>query len=409
MAETKQTPEQAAKTLFTHISLMKVSEEQKKLLDLARQAVGSRKDQIKAERRLYREIQKEMDAEPAGPVPTLKGYAAHELPSVKFEPRTPLLFRGDQVFFSSGQIGEVFATRGEGKTWFLLTIALLIAYGKSAMGFEARESRRVLYIDGEMARQDIVDRVVLLARVLNIDLTPSDLLSNLTIVAADWQSDPMPRIDTVEGKLAVAPFVQDADVIIIDNRSCLFDPEGEKDPTAWQPAGDYLLSLRRAGKTVLLAHHANRSGGARGIGKPEDAMDMIIRLKRPEDRPDAGAVFEVSVQPEDGGKARGLWGQAAVPFTVELTSTGWQIVVDDDESGTSKLIEERIRVYLQQAMSVNEAPKSMTQAVSRVVGKKEDKLAAFTAMVERGDVVKVDGCYVLAPSAKPEGGRRDDL
>jgi hypothetical protein len=209
--------------------------------------------------------------------------------------------------------------------------------------------------------------------------------------------------------LALAPFVDGADVIIFDNRSCLFDPEGEKDPTAWQPAGDYLLSLRRQRKAVLLAHHANRSGGARGIGKPEDAMDLIIRLKRPEDRPEAGAVFEISVQAEDGGKARGLWGQAAVPFTVELTSTGWEILAADDASAGSKAIEDRIVTYLTQVMKLGDAqlPKSMNAAINPITGDKTAKIAAFTKMVERGEIVQVEGRYRLAP--KPEEVRHEGL
>jgi hypothetical protein len=297
-----------------------------------------------------------------------------------------------------------------GKTWFLLTVALLIAYGRTGMGFEARTPRRVLYIDGEMARQDIVDRVVLLAKALEIDLKPSDLFSNLTIVAADWQADPMPRVDTPEMQAALKSLIDEHDVVIIDNRSCLFDPEGEKDPSAWQPAGDWLLSLRRAGKAVLLAHHASRAGTARGIGKPEDLMNLVIRLKRPEGRPEAGAVFQISVQAEDGGKARGLWGQAAVPFTMELTPDGWKEVAADDE-GTSNVIESRIRVFLTQVMTLGdeEQPKSMNAVITKIEGRRTDKIATFTKMVEQGEIVQVDGRYRLAPKVQPVGGRRDDL
>ena len=37
-----------------------------------------------------------------------------------------------------------------------------------------------------------------------------------------------------------AAFVDAADLVILDNRSCLFDPEGEKDASAWQPAQEWL-------------------------------------------------------------------------------------------------------------------------------------------------------------------------
>lgn len=101
-------------------------------------------------------------------------------------------------------------------------------------------------------------------------------------LAADWQDGYLPRLDTLPGRLAIEPFVAQADFIILDNRSSLFDPEAEKDPTAWQPAQDSLLSLRRRRKAVLIVHHSNRMGGARGHSKPEDVMELLIKLTRPE-------------------------------------------------------------------------------------------------------------------------------
>src|SRR6185295_5195824 len=103
------------------------------------------------------------------------------------------------------------------------------------------------------------------------------------------------RLDTEEGQQFIEPVVDAADLVILDNRSCLFDPEGEKDPTAWQPAQDWLLSLRRRGKAVLLGHHSNRQGGARGHSKSEDPMNLLVRLTRPEDySQEQGARFLVT-------------------------------------------------------------------------------------------------------------------
>jgi hypothetical protein len=90
------------------------------------------RDQAKTKLRIDRDIRKEIAAEP-GPVPELIGYSADQLSKVQFEPRVPLLYRLDHAFLSSGQIAEVFATRGEGKTWFLLTLALMLAYGCRSM------------------------------------------------------------------------------------------------------------------------------------------------------------------------------------------------------------------------------------------------------------------------------------
>lgn len=170
------------------------------------------------------------------------------------------------------------------------------------------------------------------------------------MIGADWQDDYSPRLDTEEGQALVEPFVEAADLIILDNRSCLFDPEGEKDSSAWQPAQDWLLSLRRRGKAPLLWHHSNRGGGTRGMGKPEDVMNLLLKLKRPDGyTQDQGARFLVEFD-----KARGVHGPAAAPFFAALTEKGWAI------EGTDKVeaadTQSRIREYLKTCAAVGESP-----------------------------------------------------
>ena len=109
-----------------------------------------------------------MKAEFRGPGTGLLGYPGSELPRIAFPPRKALLYRDGQVFFAGGEIAETFSTRGYGKTWFLMTVALMLSAGKSAMGFDAREARRVLYVDGEIARQDIQSRFAKLVECTGI-------------------------------------------------------------------------------------------------------------------------------------------------------------------------------------------------------------------------------------------------
>jgi hypothetical protein len=133
--------------------------------------------------------------------------------------------------------------------------------------------------------------------------------------------------------------VEWADVVIADNRSCLFDPEGEQDPSAWQPAQEWLLSLRRRGKAVIVVHHSNRQGGARGIGKAEDVLDLVIKLARPDDySASQGARFVLSYE-----KTRGIPGGAALrSFVAALTPNGWTregFADDIDDKTERKLLD----------------------------------------------------------------------
>ena len=83
-------------------------------------------------------------------------------------------------------------------------------------------------------------------------------------------------------------------------------------------SGDMLEELRRRGITVLLIHHAGKSGDQRGTSAREDIMDTVISLRRPREYSMAeGARFEVHLT-----KARGILGDDAKPFEANLVTEG---------------------------------------------------------------------------------------
>ena len=310
----------------------------------------------------------------------LVAFTLDELLAARFQPRQPLLCRDGVAVFREGHLGEVYASRGVGKTWFLQTLALVATTGVEALGFSAARPCRGLYVDGEMGSEEAQERFRKLSSIHGV--TPG---ANLSIIGADWQRDFMPRLDTTEGQAAFEPFVESADLIIVDNRSCLLDPEGEKDPVAWQPAQDWLLSLRRRGKGVLLAHHSNRMGGARGHSKPEDAMNLLLKLSRPEGYvQDQGARFLVEFD-----KARGVHGPAAAPFIATLTDKGWtteSATASEEDSITQKIID-----YLVMADKIGERPKTVTAAVREAHVNRKAGFKAMAELIESGRVVNIDG------------------
>ncbi len=328
---------------------------------------------LKTKLRRQREVTRELNAEPHGPTVALVAVTGDQLRSFPFPLRPPLFYRGDTVVFRAGHIGEIYAIRGIGKTWLLQSLALAASAGGEALGFRAPAPCRVLYVDGEMSSADIKERFTRLSEMTGLPLT-----ARLVIIGADWQTDYLPRLDTVDGQLALEPFVEQADLVILDNRSCLFDPEGEKDATAWQPTADWLLSLRRRSKASLLAHHANRQGGARGHSKAEDPFDLLLSLTRPADyTPDQGARFIVEFV-----KTRGFTGPAAAPFIAHLTPRGWGIARSQDKASVS----EKIIQYLILAAKLNESPTSSNKVCASVGGKRQTTLNEFQKLVETGAV-----------------------
>jgi AAA domain-containing protein len=308
----------------------------------------------------------------------VKGFTFGDLKQVQFPERTTLLARGETPILRAGQLAQVFAERGVGKTWFTRTIAIVMASSGQALGFHAPASSRVLYLDGEMASEDIQKRDRLLANVVDV---PDQWDShNLVTVANDWQDEPMPRVDTEQGQAAIEPMIEWADIVIVDNRACLFDPEGEKEIEAWEPAQAWLLSLRRRGKAVIIVHHGNRQGGARGIGRAEDALDLVVKLARPEHyKQSEGARFILSYE-----KARGIPGGSALePFEATLTPNGWVCATSESESGDAKA-RRRLLDVISQASRDGTPFETKTAAVKAAGGNKQVTMATFDALVREG-------------------------
>lgn len=322
----------------------------------------------------------------------LKAYTFADLKVVKFPHRPTVLARGDTPILRAGQLAQVFGERGVGKTLCVQSLALVMATGGSALGFRAPRASRVLYIDGEMAGEDIRDRGVMLADRLHLPTSP-----RLVVVAADWQRDFLPRLDTADGQAAIEPLVEWAEVVIMDNRSCLFDPEGEKDPSAWQPAQDYLLSLRRRGKVVILVHHANRQGGARGIGKAEDALDLVISLSHPDGYSHSqGARFVL-----DYTKTRGIPGGAALaPFEASLGPKGWEY---DGIKSSSDVTRQRLLDLIRQRAESGQPIRTKTDAVDAISGKRKAKLDAWDDLLDSGTIERTPDGSGFQPAAARHG------
>src|SRR5262249_7668355 len=96
--------------------------------------------------------------------------------------------------------------------------------------------------------------------------------------------------------------------------STLMSATAENESDGWAPVQDWMLSLRRRGKTVILVHHAGKSGTPRGTSRREDILDVVVALRRPNDyREEQGCRFEWTFT-----KARGISGRAAETFEAQL-------------------------------------------------------------------------------------------
>jgi hypothetical protein len=133
------------------------------------------------------------------------------------------------------------AATGLGKTNFGLALAIRIAAGVDFMHWRARRPARVLYIDGEMSRRLLRQRV--LDEAERLGASPESFL------ALSHEDIPSFRpLNTPEGQTWMNAFIDKIggiDLIIFDNIMCLTIGD-QKDTEPWQQTLPWALSLTNA-------------------------------------------------------------------------------------------------------------------------------------------------------------------
>lgn len=207
----------------------------------------------------------------------------------------------------------VYAWRGVGKTHFAMNVAYAVAGGGSFLCWKADKPRRVLYIDGEMPGAWIKERAAALVAATDESAEPPE--GYFRIVTPDAQEAPIPDLARPEGQAAFAEVIGEAELIVIDNLSCLVRSGVENEGESWLPVATWALRMRREGRTVLFVHHEGKNGLQRGASRREDMLDVVLRLQLPSDyRAEDGARFEIRFK-----KARGLYGEAVKEIEASLT------------------------------------------------------------------------------------------
>ena len=254
-------------------------------------------------------------------------------------------------------IGILYAPRGVGKTFAALSVAVAVASGGAVFNWRAPIPKKTLYVDGEMPATSMQSRLSSLVGGMSI---PPQALKNLSLITPDLQPCAMPDLSTPNGQAMIEPLLKGVDMVVLDNIATLCRTGKENESQSWQAMQAWLLDLRRRGITVLLIHHAGKSGDQRGTSAKEDIMDTVISLRRPREYAMAeGARFEVHLT-----KARGILGDDAKPFEANLITEGnalhWQVrEIEDVEM-------EELKRLLDEGYSIRDCAEEMGKSKSAV-------------------------------------------
>jgi putative DNA primase/helicase len=141
----------------------------------------------------------------------------------------------------------------------------------------------------------------------------------------------LPDLATPEGRAFLDAVIEreNAEVIVLDSLSTLIRSGVENEAESWVPVQDWLLRHRFHGRTVVLVHHDNKTGQARGSSKREDVLDTVIQLQESDEAEAHESVFKLRFT-----KSREFAGSDKASLTLRLTlqsgSAEWSYEQHDD-------------------------------------------------------------------------------
>jgi len=189
-------------------------------------------------------------------------------------------------FFREGDLGFIYAPRGLGKTWLSLAMASAIATGGSCGVWQTDRPRRVVYVDGEMPSDSVVQRVLGLGATPNLTILNHEALFYLS-------SKNLNLADPIAQEMMTEYLRREGvSVLVLDNLSCLFSGVSENDADSWEQILHWLLALRRHRIAVIVVHHSGRNKDTmRGTSRREDSAFWVIRLEASTENTSRGAQF----------------------------------------------------------------------------------------------------------------------
>jgi putative DNA primase/helicase len=178
-------------------------------------------------------------------------------------------------FFREGDLGFIYAKRGDGKTWLAMLLAKAAATGGAAGPWHAEGVWPVLYVDGEMPAEESKRRdSILCGASENLAWLHHEIFFDRTGKTLNLTNP------ATQAELTALLVKRAFKMLVLDNLSCLFTGVKENDADAWELVLPWLLELRRRKIAIVIVAHAGRNGLMRGTSRREDAAFWVLKLER---------------------------------------------------------------------------------------------------------------------------------
>ena len=178
-------------------------------------------------------------------------------------------------YFAEGEILMMFAPSGVGKTFNALNMAISISHGGRVYGDAVIDSRRCLYVDGEMGARALGNRLREMLKARHIANC-----SDLVTIPCDIFQDGVLNLSLEQNQNYVTEQIKlhGIKVLFLDNYNTLCPDDGNMFLT-WDKVSKWLRQLKALGVATVLVHHTNKQNEQfAGSAKMHQMMDVVINF-----------------------------------------------------------------------------------------------------------------------------------
>jgi hypothetical protein len=275
----------------------------------------------------------------------------------------------------------IFGSKGIGKSWLALIIALILTRAKRVSdlpeigGWKVRQKEEVLLVDAEMHPSTLQKRLKGLIRILG----KGSKSHRLHILSGhDWFKNYGTKVSIAkqEWRDAIYKYLEQHDelkVVIFDNVASLAVGIDENQKQGWDMINDWLISIRMLEKAVIFIHHSGKNNQQRGTSARQDNLDCSVHLSHPNNYSNKdGAYFkaEFDKPPRDNTPGKSL-----SSFELKIVKKGksgltWISGIPKLNQAYIKAVALLINTDLTQnqiAEKVNKAPMTVTKYKQKAV------------------------------------------
>lgn len=276
------------------------------------------------------------------------------------------------VYLLEGLIPEAkvvafYAEGGSVKTWSAFDLAISVATGRPWLGKYPVKQGKALYLDFEDGRYEFQRR----SRILLGGLEPLPDLGY-------WYCDR--RLTEVDLWKQLAPL--DLKLLVIDALNSGMPAGTDENDNAFSEAVKLAGRFTAVGCTVVIIHHANKTGGMRGHSSVRDQCDVVFKFDPVSETDDVKRMRMVCDKPGPQKKPQ--------PVNVELSDKGLTTFEDEaNDMGRNATGERDVKAAVLLALG-SEGPMVLQALVTRVACRRQSVLEAVRELEEGGRIVKLD-------------------